>query len=876
MKKMFDLEKAIKTWKKNLNKSRILEDGDITEMESHLRDGIDRGMESGADAERAFRGALKELGWKRHMDDEFFKARFDRPKGRPPWRAPRFMPALLWNYVKVTLRKIKRQKGYSLINIAGLAVGMACCILMFLWVQDELGFDGFHGNRDVLFRIITERQTAERTITNARSPVPLGPAIKDRFTEVVEFARYQGFEGWPIRANGKFFTNDNLGTADPAFFDMFTFPFLKGDPKKALSERYSIVVTERMARKYYGDVEPMGKTISIGRDDFTITGVIADIPDNSHLQFDCIFPVENMETYWEMSFKDWQANNFYNYLLLQSGADIEEMAAKIGAVVKENLPQNQASFFLQPLKDIHLRSDFEFDLDNYKQGHISYVYIFLLTALGILIIACINFMNLATARSANRAKEVGMRKVSGARRTDIIKQFLGESLTMSFVALAFALVLVQVLLPSVNRVAEKRLSLNVFSNGTLLLGLLGVVLFTGLAAGSYPALFLSSFRPAAALRNVFGLSMDSGRLRRVLVVFQFTLTIALVICTAVIYRQMRFIKNKDLGFNREHIVLVDDMHSDYLPLKNEMMRIPNVISMSASIPPDRRPWGDPGFSWEGKSPDDRILLYPLGVDYDYLETLGIKMAQGRFFSRDVASDASDAVVINRTAARTMGMKDLIGRRLRHRQRSGTIIGIVEDYHQSSLHNTIEPMVLFCRSESPSICVRIRPENIPATLAAMKEVYEKHVTWYPFQYRFLDDNLDANYKAEQRIETIFRFATLTVIFVAVLGLFGLASFTAEQRTKEIGIRKVLGASVPGIVLRFSKQFAGWVLLANVLAWPGAYLAARFWLRHFAYRVDLGPAVFVLSALLALAVALGTVSFQAVKAAKADPVESLRYE
>ncbi|MBN1272085.1 MAG: ABC transporter permease [Candidatus Aminicenantes bacterium] len=873
---MFDLEKAIKKWKKDLDKSRILEDGDIVELESHLRDGISHRMERGLEAERAFMEASKELGWERDLDDEFFKSHFDRPKGRPPWRSPRFMPALLWNYSKVTLRKIKRQKGYSLINIAGLAVGMACYILMFLWVQDELGFDGFHKNKNTIFRVISETQTAERTITNARSPVPLGPALKDNFPEVVKFARYQGFDGWPVRANDKFFINDNLGTADPEFFNMFTFPFLRGDPENALSERYSIVVTERMARKYYGENDPMGKVISIGQDDFTITGVLQDIPENSHLQFDCIFPVENMETYWEMSFKDWRRNNFYNYLQIQPGTDVKELAKKIGAVVEENLPRSQTEFFLQPLKDIHLRSDFEWDLDNYKQGHMSYIYIFLLTALGILIIACINFMNLATARSATWAKEVGMRKVSGARRPDIIKQFLGESLTMSVVALAFALVLVQVLIPSVNRIAEKELSLNIFSNGGLVLGLLGIVLFTGLAAGSYPALFLSSFRPAAVLRSVFGLRMDSGRLRRVLVVFQFTLTITTIICTLFIYRQMRYIKNKDLGFNKDFIVLVDDFHSDYDVLRTGMMQIPGVVSVSASIPPDRRPWGDPGFSWEGKSPDNRVLLYALGVDPDYLKTFGIKMAQGRFFSREVASDATDAVVINQTAARTMGLENPIGKRLKHRQREGTIIGIVEDFHQSSLHNTIEPMVLFSRSESPNICVRISPKDVPATLAALKETYEKHVTWYPFKYRFLDESLDANYKAEQRIETIFKFATLTIIFVAVLGLFGLASFTAEQRTKEIGIRKVLGASVTGIVVRFSKQFAGWVLLANVLAWPGAYIAARFWLRHFAYRIDIGPAVFLLSALLAVVIALGTVGFQAVRAAKADPVESLRYE
>lgn len=872
---MFDLESEIQKWRKKLNRSEALEDGYIAELESHLRDEIQMRLDQGLNRKEAFTIAVHNLGRVEHIGSEFYKADTRFLSGHPPWKPSRFVPALFWNYTKIAMRKIRRQKGYSIINIAGLAVAMVCCILMILWIQDELSFDRFHKNGKDIYRVISEIHSTDRITLNARTPNPLGPVLLSEYSEIINFVRFQGFDGWPVKAGDKVFFNDNLGTADPSFFEIFTFPFVKGDPKTALRDRYSIVITESMAQKYFGSKDPMGKVIQIG-DDFIVTGIIKNLPANSHLQFDCIFPIINMADYWHEDFEDWRQLRYYTYVQLAESSHAEDINQKISMVINKHVPRARHNIFLQPLKDVHLKSNFEWDLDNYAQGSIVNVTVFTLTALGILLLACINFMNLATARSSGRAKEVGMRKVAGARRIDLVKQFFGESLILAGLSLILALFLTEALLPVFNNLTGKTLSLNPEGNAQFIFGLIFVTVWTGLISGSYPALVLSAFRPANVLKGVFLLPVaKGGQMRKVLVIFQFAVTLILIVITSVIFLQLRFVQTKDLGFDKDHIVTFHLAHADTEVLRNSFFQIPNVLSLTFSREPGDL-MGVKGFDWEGKNPDVDIMLYPVDVDFDYLKTFQMEMVQGRFFSREFTTDRNEAVVINETAANVMGFTDPVGKRLSIQDRSGTIIGVIKDFHHSSLHNPIEPMVLWFPEEHYQVCVRINQENVPQTLSLMESAWNKLDTGYPFTYEFLDKKIDDFYRTELKTFVVFRYFSLLAIFIACLGLLGLSSYTAEQRTKEIGIRKVLGASVSGIVAMLSKEFSRWVLIANMFACPMAFFLSRKWLQGFAYRIPLGWEIFIFALVFSFGLALLTISYQAIKAARANPVESLRYE
>ena len=783
---------------------------------------------------------------------------------------------MLYNYLITAIRNIRKHKVFSFINVTGLVMGMSVCMFMLLWVQDELSFDRFHEHTDNIYRVISEIHTADHMSHNARTPNPLGPVLKENFPEIANFIRFQGFDGWLVQCGDKSFINANLATADPSFFEIFSFPFLQGNPVTALQDRYSIVITEGMAKKYFGNEDPMGKALTIHHD-YTVTGIIENVPENSHLHFDCIFPLENMEYFWDENFDDWERVWYYTYVQLSENISRKAVERKISKVIGKHLPESRTHIYLQPLQDIHLRSDFEWDLDNYAQGNITYVYIFTLTALCILLIACINFMNLSTARSAKRAKEVGMRKVSGARRQDVIVQFLGESTFLSFTALLFALVLTYSLLPIFNDLSGKQFSLKCAGNINAFIGLVAMTLLTGMISGSYPALYLSRFKPAEVIKSVSYRSSGKGMIsRKILVIFQFTLTIILIIGTSVMYNQLHYIKKKHLGFQKDHIIILKSAHMNYEAFKNELMQNPNIVSMTQSKPPNQQPWGETGYSWEGKNSEENLMLYPLNVDFDYAKSFGIEMIEGRFFSEEYATDETQAVVINETAAKAMNMTSPLGKRISRGQHQATIIGVMSDFHQSSLHNEIEPLILRISRDGPYICARIHPRNVSETIGAIETIYRKYVKNYPFTYEFLDTSIERYYKSEQKIGAIFTYSTVLAIFIACLGLFGLASFLTEQRTKEIGIRKILGASFSGIVFLLSREFIKWVLMANGIAWPIAYLLMKNWLQRFAYRINLEAETFVLSAAIVITIALFTVCFQSLKAALANPVESLRYE
>jgi putative ABC transport system permease protein len=800
-------------------------------------------------------------------------------------RSPRrWGGSLLGSYVRIALRKMRRQKAYSFITIAGLAVGLACCILMMLWVTDELGFDRFHANRDSIYRLVTETKSETAVTLDARAPTPLGPAAKAGFPEILDFCRYRTNTTYGIRSGDKAFFDEIIGIADPSFFTLFTFPFLKGDPKTALDGPRSVVVTERLARKFFDDADPMGKLLTITRDPYTVTGVIRDVPENSHLRFACVIPIVNMHDYHHVDFDNWNSMFFCTYVRLAPRAVPSEVVAKISGLVAKNRNKSNAAVRLQPLKDVHLKSDFAFDLDNHAQGSASTLTLFSIAAAAILLLACINFMNLATARSASRGKEVGLRKVTGASRSDVIRQFLGESVVLSFLGLGLGLLLLWAVLPLFNNLAGKQLTLTRIFVPGFLAGVLGVTLLAGLLAGSYPAFYLATFEPARVLKGAFfGGERGQAVLRKALIVFQFTLTVFFVMGTIVVDKQLRFIRTKNLGIDTHHvvsIVLRSEAH------REAILADPRILSASQSVPPgmDLRAAFD--VSWEGQNPDDRTPFYPAKVDPEYLRTFRAEMAEGRFFSRDTASDRTDSVVVNQTGARALGPGSPVGKRLTVSSMSSqgqtetaayTIIGVMTDFHQTSLRQAIEPMVFTWDGDQyPFFNIRIGPQRVTETVRFLEETWTSFVPDSPFTFNFLDDRIDAFYKQDRRTRSILGVFTILALFTACLGLVGLASFIAEKRTKEIGIRKVLGASTCRLVLMQSREFLVWVLAANAVAWPAAYLAVGKWLQGFAYRVSPGVTPALLAAAFSLLVAFLSVAHRAVRAATANPTGSLRYE
>ncbi len=878
---MFNLEKEIRKWLKALRRSKNLEDSDIAELESHLRDEIDHQIEKGLDEEEAFRAALKKSAPAGILKEEYDKAKLYE-RSRPYWHPSHIMPSLIWSYVKIALRKIKRHKGFSLINIAGLAIGMAACILILIWVQDELSYDRFHKKADQIFRINTVDTSGGQTFIQAGSPAPLGQALLEEVPEVENFVRVQaGWGNWHLHHGEDRFLEEYLAAVGPTFFEIFRFPFIKGDPKTALKDRYSIVLTDDLAQKIFGDEDALGKIIQLNNTDMTVTGIIENLPRNSHLHFTFAFPAVNMTRWRESKLDEWTYTQFATYVVLRKGADTVEVNKKMMDIVKQHLPDVQGRVYLQPLKDLHLRSTHinTWMLAYPNKGNITYVYLFSLTAFCILLLACINFMNLSTARYAARAKEVGMRKVVGARRSDLIKQFLGESTLLTFLALLIAVFLVELSLPTFTRLAGKEMSLIQSGNWLILIGLFIIALVTSLISGSYPAVFLSAFQPVKVIKNIELLgARRGGALRKVLVVLQFTFTIGLIICTAVIYLQLHFMQNKDLGYDTDNIISFagyNDYETNYEAAKSELLQNPNVLAVCRGFPPPSGEWGTTEVDWEGKNPSMDVKIARGPCSHDYLKLFNLKIAEGRFFSKDLADDNRNWV-LNETAIKTMKLENPIGKWFSLSGQKGTIIGILKDFHGASLHNPIAPVAMQ-PSRGFFVFVKIKPENTAEVLSFLKTKWDKFVgSHIPFRYGFIDENIENWYKTEQRIGKIFRYFTVLTVFIACLGLFGLASFMAERRTKEIGIRKVLGAGVSGIMLLLTKEFAKWVVVANVVAWPAAYFVSKQWLQGFAYRIDLGWEIFVCSALIALAIAVGTVSYQAIKAATANPVKSLRYE
>ncbi len=785
---------------------------------------------------------------------------------------------MIKNYLKVALRNISRHKAYSFINITGLAIGMACCILILLWVQDELSFDRFHENAGDIYRVIQDINFADHSTTWAITQGPMGPSLRDDFPEIADMVRFTR-RGMRLSHGDKAF-DEVLGMADESIFDVFTFPLLRGDPATALAEPLSVILTEEMAQKYFGDQDPMGRVLNAdGRFDFKVTGILQEVPRNSHIRFDFMVPfVFGRELNYTVD--NWGNSQFTTYVRLQGSLKAGDVLPKISRYLDDKPTiEKDAALNLQPLTRIHLHSHYEFD---FASGDATYVAIFSLVAFFILLIACINFMNLTTARSANRAREVGMRKVAGAHRSDLIRQFFGESMLLACIAFLVALGLVWLFLGPFNSLAAKELSLGLSTSVWLWLGLLGIALATGFISGAYPALFLSSFQPARVLKGTVQSGARSSAFRKILVVFQFSLTILLIISSLVVYRQLDFMRNKKLGYDKEHLVYLSmrgQIREQFDAVKQELLSRPDILAVTASanVPTYGYSFSNSLWRWEGQDPDQEILMRAGFVDEDFFKTMGIELIAGRGLSREFSTDKDTAVAVNEAAVRAMGMADPVGQRLTLGENNLTIRGMVKDYHFRSLRQEIDPLILIYNpSQCQVLFMRLRGDDLPASLAHIEGVWNTFAPGFDFRYRFMDEALDMLYRAEQRTGTLFRIFTLLAVVISCLGLFGLASYLAEHRTKEIGIRKVLGATVSRIVILLSQEFTRWVLVANVLAWPVAYYAMRRWLQGFAYRIPIPWWVFGVSALLALAIALLTVSYQSIRAAISDPVDALKYE
>jgi putative ABC transport system permease protein len=805
---------------------------------------------------------------------------------------------MLRNYLKIAFRSLWKNKAFTAINIAGLAIGIATCLTIVLFVQNELSYERFNEKADQIYRVVFRAKMNGEDIKEASVMPPTAQTLKNDYAEVLAATRLRSYGLPTIEVNNKIFKEATFAYADANFFDVFTLPFIKGNPKTALNQPNMVVITQTLAQKYFGNQDPMGQFLNLKNQNqrYKITGVMADIPVNSHFHFD-IFGA--MQTLPEAKEQTWMNSNFHTYLLLPKEYDYRKLEAKLPQVIEKYMgPQikqamgvslsefqqkgNNVGLFLQPLLDIHLKSDFSTASTLEPSGDIRYVYIFGAIALFMLLIACINFMNLSTAGASKRAKEVGIRKVLGSVKSELMSQFLFESLILTFIALALALILVNIALPIFNDLSGKTLAFN-FTPLTLI-ALLLFGLLVSVLAGSYPAFFLSSFKPISVLKSKFTSSKGIS-LRSALVVFQFIVSISLILGIMVVYQQLSYIQNKKLGYDKTQLLV---LRNSYLLgngediLKNQLEKDPRVVSVTTSA---FLPAGPTDINMSGIYPDNkkeqnrRSIIYQ--IDANYIPTMGMEMVLGRNFSEKFATDSSN-VIINETMAKTLGWgKNALGHTLNRftdnngGSKSYTILGVVKDFHFRSLHEEIAPMMMVLE-ESHGLIVKVKTQDMAGLLATIKTQWNKQNSGEPFVYAFVDELFNKTYISEQKTGKILGIFAALTIFIACLGLFGLATFTAEQRTKEIGIRKVLGASVSSVVLLLSKDFLKLVLVAIVIGSPVAYYLMNKWLSDFAYRIEISWWVFAAAAILAVSVALLTVGYQAIRAALMNPVESLKTE
>lgn len=804
------------------------------------------------------------------------------------------------NYIKTAFRNLVKSKFYTTLNIVGLAVGIATCLLILLYVSDELNFDRYNTNAERIYRVNNEIKFGDNHFDLAVVPALMGTTMVKEMPEVEQYTRLQWHGGLLIKKGNENLKEDRVAWGDSTLFDVFTLPMLAGDPHTALKEPHSLVLTEKIARKYFNTVDVVGKEMIINdSQNYKITAVIKDIPTQSHFNFDIfVATTENPGSRDD----NWLSENWNTYVLLKKNTDLNKVNTEINSMLERyagpqlqgvtHVPLDQFKksggylrASLTPLTDIHLYSNKTAELDG--NGNVQFVYIFSAIALFILLIACVNFMNLSTARSFNRAKEVGVRKVLGSLRKNLIQQFLTESILISFIALIFAILIAWALLPYFNRLSDKSILVNTIFQPKMIISLVSLMLIVGLLAGSYPAFFLSSFQPIAVLKGKLATGFKKSWLRNALVIFQFVITIILIIGTIVIFNQLNYIRAKDIGFNRNQVLVINQTYTlgdKATTFKNELSSIPGVlgVTMTSYLPTNFYRNNNAFFTSPALDPKSAISMQMWDVDENYIPTLGMKIMEGRNFSQQYLTD-STGIIINEAAAKFLNTKDLLNKKLYSITDFKTkqlnefhIVGVVKNFNFSSLRDLITPLALNLGKNNGNISVRVDASNLTSVISGIKAKWKTLAAGQPFDYNFMDDQFNKLYSSEQQVGRISITFSLLAIVIACLGLFGLVTYAAEQRTKEIGIRKVLGANVPVIVSMIVRDFLKLVIIASVIAFPIAWWGMNKWLLNFAYRVNIGWWIFLIAALFAVAVTLVTISYQAIKAAVANPTKSLRSE
>jgi len=806
------------------------------------------------------------------------------------------------NYFKIALRNLWKNKAFSAINIVGLSAGLAVCLLIVLYVKDELSYDKYNAQAENIYRIDADIFFNGTQFTSAVSPAPLAPTLKKDYPQIVQYVRLRNFGDILVKKGNQNIQNHNAVFADSTFFQIFSIPMLAGNRLTALNEPNSIVIDETTAKKYFNSTDVVGKTLYVDNSvNCKITGVVKDFPLQAHFHFSFIRPMR--DTYHDDQ-GDWLSNNYASYVLVKPGVSQASLQKEVNATIDNLAKQleqdlhttandmkkggNHFLYPVMPLTDIHLHSNKSYEFE--ANGNVAYVYIFSVIAIFILLIACVNFMNLSTARSANRAKEVGIRKVAGSLRSSLITQFLTESVLVSFFSLLLALGLAWLLLPLFNQLAGKQMSVFTLLSSWLLPLLIALIVVVGCIAGSYPAFYLSSFQPVQVLKGSIAKGFKGSWLRSGLVIFQFFISISLIIGTIVIYNQLSYIRSREIGYNRDQVLVINNTYvldKQLKTFRQEMLKISGVqnAAVAGSLPTETGYGQNGWFKDPTLDAKQVIIMTDFYADQNYIPTLGMRMAAGRNFSLDFPTDSS-AVIINETAAKLLGFKNPLNETLYRPNGYSSdgaftakpfhIIGVVKDFNFSSMHDKVGPLIIELGENYGRIAIRINTKNIPLLISQVQNKWNGMAPGQPFSYSFLDADFNKVYNAEQRTGKLFITFAVFAIFIACLGLFGLVTYAAEQRIKEIGIRKVLGASVGEIVTMISKDFLKLVLIASVIAFPIAWWTMNKWLQSFAYRINISWWVFGVAGLLTIAIALITVSFQAIKAAIANPVKSLRTE
>ena len=866
---MFDLEKAIKAWLKDFRKHRAFNTGSIREMELHLRDHIDDLMQEGFDEKVAFQKAVKAFGDIKPMAKETYWSQ------RPKSNNSLINTTMLKNYLKITIRNFWKYKFYTAVNVLGLTVGLTTVFLISLFVNDELQFDKFHEHKDHLYRVVENQYyDGQPVFPVAVTPIPLGPSLLEEYPEVVGFTRATN-ENYQFEIGDRKLVERYGYQVDEGFFEMFSFSIIKGSVEGFKDRLNALVLTEDLANKYFPDEDPIGKTIKLNGQEHVVDAVMENVPPNSHLYFTYLTNyLEYLNRRPERA-TAWGSNTLYTYVQLNEGANLEALNAKLEGHIKKNLENSVTDIYLQPITDIYL-GDVDFVVEVSRKGEMIYVQIFSIVAVFILLISCINFMNLSTARASKRAKEVGLRKTIGAQRGQLIFQFLSESVLLSIISVLLSVLMVALVLPSFNELTKKAFEFStLFQDGRGLqlgLGILGVALVTGLIAGSYPAIFLSATKPISTLNSQSVTLKQGAGLRKVLVVFQFMISIVLIIGTIAIYTQLQFIQNVDLGYDKNHVIYTSAPGEQAQVLANELRNQPGVVDVGLS---NRHPGyvmsSSSGFAWPNQNPDETMLIHFMGVDEHYMDAMKMNVLEGRgFLPGDTA-----VVMVNERAKEIMGMENPVGVTI-DAYGERRIVGVVQDFNFKSIHTAIEPMIVFFIPSPSEVYIKYEPQFENQIAGTLESTWKNVFPDRDLNYYFLEQDFQEMYEAEERTSQLSVCFAVLAIIISCLGLFGLVSYAMEQRLKEIGIRKALGASVSNLFVLLTGDFTKLVFVSLIISIPLSWFVIDQWLQNFAYHISLSWWIFLISAIMALGITLLTVSYQSIRASRANPVRALRHE